>query len=64
MKDGKIHVPARKKNKVTGQQVIRISPEAYNIIVDLYNECTLSMKELVSLLIIESADRVVFDKED
>ena len=64
MRDGKIHIPARKKNKVTGQQVIRISPEAYNIIVDLYNECTLSMKELVSLLIIESSDRVVFDKEE
>lgn len=63
MSDGLIHIPARKKNTVTDQQVVRLSPEAYNRVVEIYNESILSMKEIVSLLIIHAADRVVYDKE-
>lgn len=63
MSDGKIHIPARKKQPTTEQTVIRITPEAYNVLVDIYNESTLSIKQIASLLIIESVDRVVFDKE-
>lgn len=64
MKDGKIHIPARKKESVTEQQVVRISAEAYNALVEVYNESSLSMKELVSLIILQSMDRIVFDKEE
>lgn len=64
MSDGKIHIPARKKAPVKEQQVIRISAEAYNVLVDIYNESSLSMKELVSTIILQSADRIVFDKEE
>lgn len=64
MNDGKIHIPARKKEPVSEQQVIRISAEAYNVLVDIYNESSLSMKELVSTIILQSADRIVFDKEE
>lgn len=63
MKDGKIHIPARKKENVVEQQVVRISAEAYNALVEVYNESSLSMKELVSLIILQSMDRIVFDKE-
>lgn len=64
MKDNMIHVPARKRETVRTSQVIRISPEAYNALTEIYNECTLSMKELASLIILESVGRVVFDKEE
>lgn len=64
MSDNMIHVPARKREPVSNSQVVRISPEAYNALIKIYNECTLSMKELVSLIILESVDRVVFDKEE
>lgn len=64
MKDGKIHIPARKKENVVEQQVVRISAEAYNALVEVYNESSLSMKELVSLIILQSMDRIVFDKEE
>ena len=64
MKDGKIHIPARKKESVVEQQVVRISAEAYNALVEVYNESSLSMKELVSLIILQSMDRIVFDKEE
>lgn len=64
MSDGKIHIPARKKETVKTPQVVKISPEAYNVLVDLYNETYLSMKDLVSTIILQSAENIVFDKEE
>lgn len=64
MSDGKIHIPARKKKMVEEQAVIRLTPQAYNALVEIYNESTLSMKEIESLIILESVDRVVYDKEE
>lgn len=64
MPDGKIHIPARKKELVTEQQVIRINADAYNALVEIYNESCLSMKEIVSLIILQSVDRIVYDKEE
>jgi len=43
---------------------VKLTPEAYNALVDIYNESTLSLKQIASLLIVKSVDRVVFDKED
>lgn len=64
MNDDKIHIPGRKKLPARDQQVVRISAEAYNALVDIYNESTLSMKDLVSLIVLKSVDRVVLDKEE
>lgn len=64
MSDGKIHIPARKKKMVEEQAVIRLTPQAYNALVEIYNESTLYMKEIASLIILESVDRVVYDKEE
>lgn len=64
MSKDKIHIPARKKDPVTTNQVVKISPEAYNALVEIYNESSCSMKQIASLLIINSADRVVYDKEE
>ena len=52
MSDGKIHIPARKKKMVEEQAVIRLTPQAYNALVEIYNESTLSMKEIASLIIL------------
>ena len=62
--DGLIHIPARKKQPVEEQTVVKLTPEAYNALVDIYNESTLSLKQIARLLIVKSVDRVVFDKED
>ena len=64
MGDGKTHIPARKKKMVEEQAIIRLTPQAYNALVEIYNESTLSMKEIASLIILESVDRVVYDKEE
>lgn len=61
--DGKIHIPARSKQPVEQQTVVKLSPEAYNVLVDIYNESALSLKQIASILIVESAKRVVYDKE-
>lgn len=61
--DGKIHIPARSKQPVDQQTVVKLSPEAYNVLVDFYNESALSLKQIASILIVESAKRVVYDKE-
>lgn len=64
MREDKIHIPARKKQPVSEQTVVKLTPEAYNTIVDIYNESTLSLKQIASLLILNAADRVVYDKEE
>ena len=61
--DGKIHIPARSKQPIDQQTVVKLSPEAYNVLVDIYNESALSLKQIASILIVESAKRVVYDKE-
>ena len=47
--DWKVHIPARQKSMTDKQEVIRVSPEAYNALVEIYNESTLSIKELASI---------------
>ena len=43
MSDGKIHIPARRKQPVDDQMVVKVTPEAYNALVEIYNESTLSL---------------------
>ena len=66
MSDFEIRIPARKKRPVTDEErtVIRVSPEAYNALVEIYNESTLSMKNIASLLILRASEHVVYDKEE
>lgn len=63
MSDGKIHIPARRKQLADTQMVVKVTPEAYNALVDIYNESTLSLKQIASLLIVKAAEQVVYDKE-
>lgn len=61
--DNKIHIPARKKEPADNQMAIKVSAEAYNTLVEIYNESTLSIKQIASLLIMEGSKRVMYDKE-
>lgn len=60
MSDGKIHIPARRKQPVGDQMVVKVTPEAYNALVDIYNESTLSLKQIASLLIVKAAEQKRF----
>ena len=62
MRDEKLHLSAKRRRPSNEDQVIKISPEAYNALVDLYNETSLSFKHLASKIILWSMDKIVFDK--
>ena len=66
MSEFEIRIPARKKHPVTDKDnpVVKVSPGAYNALVEIYNESTLSMKDIASLLIVEGSKHVVYDKEE
>lgn len=61
-----IRIPAKKKQATTDadRNVVRVSAEAYNALVEIYNESTISMKDIASLLILEGSKHVVYDKEE
>ena len=63
MNDEAIHIPARRKQQTGAQMAGKVTPEAYNALVEIYNESTLSLKRIASLLIVRAAERVVYDKE-
>lgn len=65
MNDGKIHIPGRRREKAgNGQQpIIRLTTEAYDALVDIYNESTISMTRIASEIIMQSIDRIVYDRE-
>ena len=64
--NGKIHIPGRQLPKLRpGQQpVVRLTPEAYDILIDIVNESSLPMTKVASLIITQAKDLIVFDKED
>lgn len=64
MADGMIHIPARKRKPVKEPVPVKLTPEAYNILVDICNESTLSLKQVASLIIVNSVDRIVYDREE
>ena len=61
-----IRIPASKKQPATDKDnpVVKVSSEAYNALVEIYNESTISMKDIASLLIVEASKCVVYDKGD
>ena len=66
MSNFEIRIPARKKQPVTDKDnpVVKVSAGAYNTLVEIYNESTISMKDIASLLIVEASKCVVYDKGD
>ena len=66
MKTNQIHIPGRKKNPIQDERsaIIRISKEAYNGLVELYNETYLSMSALASTILLQAMQNVVIDKEE
>lgn len=53
MSSKKIHIPA-KKVVPNGQNVIKITPEAYEALAEVVNESSLSIRQVASIIIIEA----------
>lgn len=60
-----IRIPARKKQAITEKDAaVKVTGEAYNALTKIYNESTLSMCQIASLLILEGSKHIVYDKEE
>lgn len=60
-----IRIPARKKQAITEKDAaVKVTGEAYNALTKIYNESTLSMRQIASLLILEGSKHIVYDKEE
>ena len=61
-----IKIPARKLMPVSSSQIVRISAEAYNDLVELYNQSSLSMSEIASQIITQATDEglIFLEKQD
>lgn len=64
MSNGKFHLPARKKEYDNKSKPIKVTSEAYNVVVDMYNDSQLSMSQIVSMAIMYAYENAVYDKED
>lgn len=64
MKDQKIHIPA-KRIVPGGQDVIKITPEAYAALAEVVNETGLSIRAVASLIITQAVGQnlIVYDRE-
>lgn len=61
-----IKIPARKLMPASNSQIVRISAEAYNDLVEIYNQSTLSMSEIASEIITQASNGrlIQLEKED
>lgn len=64
MSDGMIHIKAKKRKYKTKNPVVKISSDAYNTLVDICNESSMSIGQIASEIILQSVDRIVYDRED
>lgn len=65
MTEFEIHIPARKKAVVSERDMaVKVTGEAYNALTEIYNESTLSMRQIASLLIVEGSKHIVCDKAE
>lgn len=64
MEGYEIRIPGRNllPVKTNDRPVVRVSADAYNAIVEIGNESTLSIKEIASILILEASKHVVYDR--
>lgn len=63
--DGKIHIKAKRRSPMqTGYPAVKLTMDAYNALAEIYNESEESMCQIASKMILDSVDRVVYDKED
>lgn len=61
----RIHIPARKVTP-NSQNVIKITPEAYEALVEVVNESSLSIRQVASIIILQAVENnlIVFDREE
>ncbi len=62
----KFIIQAKKRQKVSESKdcVVKVTPEAYNALVDIFNESAMSFREVASKAILFAAENVEYRKEE
>lgn len=62
--DGKIHIPARRAS-ANPQGVIKITPDAYEALIEVMNETGMSARQAASVIITQAVNNglIVYDRE-
>lgn len=60
----KIHIPGQNliPARPGERPCVKVSVDAYNALIEIGNESTLSIKDIASLLILEASKLVVYDR--
>ena len=62
MNDGRIRIPAKRREYTNQQAGIKVTPEAYNMLVDITEESDgLSMRQVASLIITQAVNNGLID---
>nr|DAW55837.1 MAG TPA: hypothetical protein [Caudoviricetes sp.] len=66
MSSDKLKLPARHRKPVTGggRQNLWVKPEAYNAVLSVTDETTLSMNDVASRMLLFAAEHVEFIREE
>lgn len=66
MRGYEIHIPGKRRAPMQkgDRPAIRISPEAYNVLLEIGEESIMSIKDIASILIIEASKHVVYDRQE
>lgn len=64
MNDGKFHLPTQRKKSTSSTAVVRLNEDAWGVLVEMFNDSTLSMSEIASRAIIYAREHAVYDKEE
>lgn len=59
----KFYLPARKRQFTRKSEVVRISPEAYNAAVEMFNDSGLPLSMIVSKAILFAAENIFYEEE-
>lgn len=65
MSDNKIHIKS-KNMSANKQGVIKLTPEAYNALIEVVNETNMSIRQVASLIIQQSVEKnlICYDREE
>lgn len=63
----RIHIPSKERKRLEKRNdmntVIKVTPEAYNALVDILDETNLSLRQLASTIILQAIELIVYDRD-
>lgn len=64
MGDGKFRIKGKKRKPVDKSMPVRIPAEAYNMLVEMYNNSGIPIGQIAAQAVLFAAENTVYDMED